>query len=352
MSVASIDTNELAPDPARDRRVSFDAGRGVRQAGLLFVVAGVIGLANDLIPGSVGFGHPASTALDAVNLAVGIVVVLLHERRILHGRVGLLLAVFAMANVAANNAAGVLPPATYGTWFVLILVWVGIWYPPWTVAALTPVAVSAYLVPLLLGAPRSPGSVPSVLIVVPVAVLAGETIAHYTDKARRADLARERLLSDLSREIVTDELTTVGNRRLGEMLLESLEPGDAVAILDVDEFKHVNDTFGHPEGDRLLKQLGTHLNSAMRGRDAVARMGGEEFMVIMRGAGPEGINTASRLIRSWRESEPLATISAGVAIHRQRTSPKATYAAADRALYEAKHTGRNRAVLADTSIAA
>jgi len=78
-------------------------------------------------------------------------------------------------------------------------------------------------------------------------------------------------------------------------------------------------------------------------------MGGEEFMVVMRGAGPEGISTASRLLRSWRESSPLATISAGVAVHRPKARPEATYAAADRALYDAKHAGRDRAVLAEAA---
>jgi diguanylate cyclase (GGDEF)-like protein len=288
--------------------------------------------------------------LDAFNVAAGTAMVLLRKKCFLHGRVGLLLAVFAMASIAVNIATGVRPPAAYGSYLVLVMVWVGIWYPPWTVVALSPVMACAYLAPLLLGAPRSPGAVPAVLVVVPVAVLAGETIARYTSKLKRAEVARERLLSDLSREVVTDELTGVGNRRLGEMLLESLEPGDAVAILDVDLFKQVNDTYGHPEGDRLLNQLGSFLNASMRGeRDAAARMGGEEFMVVMRGAGPEGISTASRLLRMWRESSPLATISAGVAVHRPKTSFQATYAAADRALYDAKQTGRDRAVLADVA---
>jgi diguanylate cyclase (GGDEF)-like protein len=297
------------------------------------------------VPWGVGHGHVTSTALDAVNLLVGIAAIVLSRGPFLHGWVGLVLPVFAMANVAANNAAGVLPPATYGTWFVLIMVWVGIWYPPWTVVALSPVMGCAYLVPLLDGVPRSPGAVPAVLLVVPAAVLAGETIAHYTDKVRRAEVARDRLLSELSRENVTDPLTGVGNRRLGELLLDSLEPGDAVAILDVDRFKQVNDTHGHVEGDRLLHSLGVHLNTYMRENDAVARMGGEEFMVVMRGVGPEGINTVSRLLDSWQQSSPLATVSAGVAVHGAKKSPRDTYAAADGALYEAKCAGRNRAVL-------
>ena len=346
MNLAPVDGTALSSEPSSDRRRGSHAGRAVRQAGYLFIAAGAIGLVNDLVPGTVGHGHLTSVALDSLNLAVGVAALALCSRHFMHGWIALLLPVFAMANVAANNAVGVLPPATYGTWFVLILVWVGIWYPPWTVVALAPVTVAAYLAPLLAGAPRSPGAIPAVLLVVPVAVLAGETIAHYTDRVSRAEKARERLLGDLSREIVTDKLTGVGNRRLGEMLLESLEPGDAVAILDVDLFKQVNDRYGHPEGDRLLHRLGADLNQSLRDVDAVARMGGEEFMVVMRGAGQQGVETVSRLLGSWREGSPLTTISAGVAVHMPKTSPEVTYAAADKALYVAKHTGRDRVVMA------
>jgi len=342
-----IESDGRASDRTGERRAGSDAGRGVRQMGLLFVAAGAIGFVGDVLPGAIGYRSLTSVMLDAFNVAAGITMILLRKKRLLHGRVGLLLAVFCMATVAVNIASGVRPPAAYGSYFVLVMVWVGIWYPPWTVISLSPVMMCAYLAPFFLGASRPPGAVPAVLVVVPVAVVAGETIAHYTDKVKRAEESRERLLSELSRDVVTDELTGVGNRRLGEMLLKSLEPDDAVAIFDVDLFKQVNDTYGHPEGDRLLHQLGSCLSASLRGRDAVARMGGEEFMIVMRGAGPEGVITASRLLRLWRESSPLATISAGVAVHRPKTSPEATYAAADRALYNAKHTGRDRAVLDD-----
>ena len=333
--------------PARDRRATAAVGRGERQAGVLFVAAGAIGLWSDVLPWGVGHGNAVSTLLDSLNLIVGIAAILLSKKHVFHGWTGLVLALFAMANVAANNVAGVLPPATYGIWFVLIMVWVGMWYPPGTVAGLSPVIAAAYLIPFYFGAPRAPSAVPAVLLVVPVAVLAGETIAHFADKFRRSEVARERLLKELNRETVTDQLTGVGNRRLGELLLESLEPGDAVAILDVDRFKQVNDAHGHPEGDRLLRQLGSFLDASMRESDSVARMGGEEFMVVMRGAGPDAIDTVSRLIRRWEQRAPLATFSAGVAVHKSRTSPQSTYTAADGALYRAKEAGRDRAVLAD-----
>ncbi|MGC2168478.1 MAG: GGDEF domain-containing protein [Acidimicrobiales bacterium] len=336
----------------RERRASSDSARGVLQAGLLFAVVGVIGLVSDTFPGGIGHGRLTSVILDAALLPLGVAVIVLRKSWLLQGRRGLLLAVVAMALIGANNANGSLAPATYGTYFMLVMVWVGIWYKPWTVLALSPLMTCAYLVPLYLGAPRSPGDVPAVFLVVPITVLAGEIIAHYTDRVRRADVARERLLSELSRETVTDELTGVGNRRLGEMLIESLEPDDALTILDIDHFKGVNDQYGHPKGDALLRQLGSYLVVSMRERDAAARMGGDEFMIVMRGAGAEGVNIISRLLGEWRRFSHVATISAGVAVHRSKTSPQATYAAADRALYEAKHSGGDRAVALDADRAA
>ena len=347
VTVASNESSGRSSPEVRDRRVGPDSARGVLQAGLLFTVVGVIGLIGDALPGGIGHGHLASVILDAILLPVGISAIVWRRSRLLQGWPGLLLAVFAMAIIAINNVDGSLAPATYGTYFMLVMVWVGIWYPPWTVLVLSPVMACAYLVPLYFGAPRSPGDLSAVFLIVPITVLAGEIIAHFTDRIRRADVARERLLSELSRETVTDELTRVGNRRLGEMLIESLEAGDAVAIIDIDRFKEVNDNFGHPEGDRLLRQLGSCLIESMRDRDAAARMGGDEFMVVMRGAGPEGINIVSRLLDAWRKDSPLATISIGMAVHKSKASPRATYAAADRALYEAKHTGGDRSVAAD-----
>ncbi len=333
----------------RERRVDSDAARGVLQAGLLFSVVGLIGLVSDAFPGGIGHGRVTSVILDAALLPVGLGAIELRKSRVLAGRRGLLLAVVAMALIGANNANGSLVPATYGTYFMLVMVWVGIWYPPWSVLSLSPLMVAAYLVPLYDGAPRSPGDVSAVFLVVPITVLAGEIIAHYTDRVRRADAARERLLSELSRETVTDELTGVGNRRLGEMLVESLEPGDALTILDVDHFKDVNDRYGHPQGDELLRQLGSCLVASLRERDAAARMGGDEFVVVIRAARGEGLTSAIRLLGEWRRTSPLATVSAGVAVHRSKASPQETYAAADRALYEAKHSGGDQVVSLDLS---
>jgi hypothetical protein len=124
--------------PFVERRSDADGARALRQAGYLFLGIGIIGLINDVVPGLVGHGHRVSLYLDTANLVIGIGALLLRDNRHFYGNTTLILPVLAMASVAANNSFGVLPEATYGTYFVLIFVWVGIWYPPWTVHTFCP----------------------------------------------------------------------------------------------------------------------------------------------------------------------------------------------------------------------
>lgn len=328
------------------RRLKVRSTDCVGQAGLLFIAAACTGFVSDVVPGLIGHGHRVSLLLDCVTLFAGLSLVALRHWSPLRVAAPVVLPALAMADIATNNALGFLPQATYGTWFVLIFVWMGIWSPAWAIAALAPVSVVAYLLPLFVGSAPSSGVVDSVVLVIPAAILAGETVAHFTKRLRDAAREREVLLSDVGRQAITDELTGLGNRRLGDLLLASLVAGDALALLDLDHFKEINDTYGHPEGDRFLRIFGAFLNTSSRERDAVARMGGEEFMFVARGAGVDGEAIVARLLESWRASSPLTTFSAGVAIHKARSTPATTYAAADRALYQAKQEGRNRVALA------
>jgi diguanylate cyclase (GGDEF)-like protein len=152
-------------------------------------------------------------------------------------------------------------------------------------------------------------------------------------------------LGELARTHVTDSLTGVGNRRLGDLLLQSLSKGDAIALLDLDHFKRVNDTFGHPEGDRVLTQFGDYLQRSLRENDAVARMGGEEFLLLLRSANQGAFGAVERLLAGWNATSPLVTVSAGVALHDRHGTPQRTYAAADTELYQAKSLGRDRVIM-------
>ena len=159
----------------------------------------------------------------------------------------------------------------------------------------------------------------------------------------QASLAFERLratqvLVDAS---MRDALTGVGNRRQADALLEQLKPGDAVAMLDMDHFKVVNDRHGHAVGDEALVSLARYLDRSLRDGDHVARYGGEEFVVVLRQARDFARNAVERLAEGWRRTDPLATFSAGVVVHVADCTPGETMALADAALYRAKGDGRD-----------
>jgi diguanylate cyclase (GGDEF)-like protein len=127
-----------------------------------------------------------------------------------------------------------------------------------------------------------------------------------------------------------------------------------VIVLDVDGFKYVNDSLGHQAGDELLRTVARTLAGRLRASDAIARLGGDEFACLLRGAGAEVADAvASELIGTLRELEPAAgettvrmTASAGIAPldGGAETTAEAVLAAADMAMYEAKHAGRDRVV--------
>jgi diguanylate cyclase (GGDEF)-like protein len=139
-----------------------------------------------------------------------------------------------------------------------------------------------------------------------------------------------------------DPLTGLGNRRQIDANLAKLFPNDAILMIDLDKFKSVNDTDGHAAGDALLAKLGTFLKAQMRAEDSAGRYGGEEFLVVLKAIGDDARPTAERIAQAWRDSKPRTTMSVGVAVHRFGRTAEDTVKRADEALYEAKHTGRDR----------
>jgi diguanylate cyclase (GGDEF)-like protein len=158
------------------------------------------------------------------------------------------------------------------------------------------------------------------------------------------------VIRQLDRAAHRDDLTGTGNRRHGEVLLQSLRGNDALLLVDLDHFKTVNDTWGHRAGDDLLQALGGYLQTCVRSSDDVARYGGDEFLVLVRGAGAEAEQAAQRLLEGWRRAGQKTTISIGVAIHSPLQGPASTLDAADAALYSAKSDGRNRVAIGDIGV--
>ena len=124
-------------------------------------------------------------------------------------------------------------------------------------------------------------------------------------------------------------------------------------LLDLDNFKEYNDTYGHPAGDQLLRVLASALRDQIRGKDTVARYGGDEFAVILPGSDlPQGYDIANRIcfhVAGQMADATMGlkvTISMGVAstpIYAQ--TPMALVQASDKALYQAKQDGGNRVVV-------
>lgn len=166
--------------------------------------------------------------------------------------------------------------------------------------------------------------------------------------ATQAALGLERiwLAEQLREDSLRDPLTQLGNRRKLAGALELLKEGDALAVIDLDHFKRVNDTYGHAAGDRLLRSLADFARDSLRPPDEVFRIGGEEFLIVLAGAGPRAGAVLERISTRWRAQSRVTTFSAGIAVHGQGRTPEETLSRADEALYAAKRAGRDRVVVA------
>jgi diguanylate cyclase (GGDEF)-like protein len=175
---------------------------------------------------------------------------------------------------------------------------------------------------------------------------------------RFADLQREN--AELEERVVHDPLTGLANRVLFEEVLRrelgrAASRGGQVSLLmlDIDHFKKVNDNYGHPVGDVVLRQFAGILRNSLRRADLPARVGGEEFAVVLVQAEQEAVLVAEKIRMAVAQDafgeqgdSFRITVSIGCAAWKESLgSPEALVKAADEALYEAKNTGRNRVVI-------
>ncbi len=161
-------------------------------------------------------------------------------------------------------------------------------------------------------------------------------------------------LADLA---LLDDLTGLPNRRAFTMGMNQIAtqakraPEDLTLLMaDIDHFKKVNDEHGHLAGDEVLKKVATMVKSRIRGWDLLCRWGGEEFLVLLKGASPEDGVRISEEIRASVENEEFIvpgaslrlTVSLGVTVFNPHESEPEALARVDRALYAAKESGRNK----------
>ena len=195
----------------------------------------------------------------------------------------------------------------------------------------------------------------------------GETVQFGPAAAFRytlTDGGQEALLRQLFEASVTDALTGAHNRDFFDTQLRSElsfarrhKTELSVVLFDVDHFKNVNDTYGHPAGDEVLIQIARTMAQLVRNEDVFARYGGEEFVLILRGIGLTGAASLGERLRASIEGlrvltergEVRVTISVGCSAlgPDHDVKPETLISVADARLYVAKRSGRNRVVASD-----
>ncbi|MDG2535604.1 GGDEF domain-containing protein [Sphingomonas sp. HITSZ_GF] len=180
--------------------------------------------------------------------------------------------------------------------------------------------------------------------------LAGELL----DSVGLAALATNTRISQLRDAAERDVLTGLRNRRGFLDAAAHLRSGTraTLALVDIDFFKRINDIFGHDEGDLVLQEFSHRLTETMRRSDLIARWGGEEFAILIPGMGPREAQAMMERLRTALHADPIGpnpeepvTFSCGLAFLRGPDQIAVAMQRADKALYAAKHGGRDRIAL-------
>ncbi len=184
------------------------------------------------------------------------------------------------------------------------------------------------------------------------------------EQQRSTELEAEK--EELATQASTDALTGLANRRTFDAYLDNQiasrkrhpkESALGLLIFDLDHFKSVNDSFGHAVGDQVLVTVGARITEGTRRNELSARVGGEEFALIVPDTSPEELAQAAERFRALIDDEPIptdigllhvtASVGAGYAVIIEgETAGKKLYETADKALYQSKNEGRNRVTIA------
>ncbi len=184
------------------------------------------------------------------------------------------------------------------------------------------------------------------------------SITNELNTAKIKILKLEKQITETVELSFVDSLTGALNRKWFEENFEEEfwfnSNGNAACLMfDIDFFKKVNDNYGHPFGDFVLKEVVVRLKSAIRPNDKIIRYGGEEFLIILYNVSKENINQiCERILNSIRNNffknkdvNVSVTASMGVSFFNESESPKSLVESADKNLYVAKRTGRNKYIL-------
>jgi diguanylate cyclase (GGDEF)-like protein len=185
-----------------------------------------------------------------------------------------------------------------------------------------------------------------------------EELALLQERTKQL-IAQAQLMEDLRAEADLDPLTGLSNRRRFRVALQHeverwrrYGVACALLLLDIDHMKRVNDKYGHTAGDLVIRHVADTLISASRDNDTAARLGGEEFALLLAGVPDQKARIAAERLRTIISEAPvtgvgIVTVSIGVAACPEHAdSERSLFAATDRALYAAKNGGRNRVAVA------
>jgi diguanylate cyclase (GGDEF)-like protein len=318
----------------------------VLSAAAIFIAAGVLSLVEELTPG----GPAIEPTTGAAAVAVGLLIAAIGQRLptavlALIGPLGTAMIAYAVATSDGPGDAAIL--------YVWPVLWESYFFGRRGALGIVASVAVAHGVALL--------SMPQGLgywdrwqdVVVSVGVTAA-VIAVLGGRNRR-------LVERLTHEARVDNLTGLLNRRgfaecAAAQLAGARRDGSSLALVsfDLDNFKVVNDEWGHQVGDRVLVAVSRLIESQLREVDVLARMGGEEFLALLPGTDIDAAQLAAERVRSslaeWRDPDPElpnVTVSAGVAAASAPADIEQLLKAADRGLYAAKGCGRNRTVVAE-----
>jgi diguanylate cyclase (GGDEF)-like protein len=197
--------------------------------------------------------------------------------------------------------------------------------------------------------------------VLALVLMAFSVIGGYISSLRRnlsISKSEQAKSIEIIREMaIRDGLTDLYNRRYVLELLDHEKNRSSrgggifcLAILDIDHFKNVNDTYGHQVGDAVLQAVATTMKTTMRNTEYCARYGGEEFLIVLTQTGINGALIGAERVRTNIEKIPFPdigsdfkiTVSIGLSEYKMREDVDDIIARADEALYRAKNGGRNR----------
>lgn len=343
---------DVEVDGATDRSCLWmaSAGDAWRTRGLLFVGSGALGLLTLALGLRPPGGASVPALLGVVAIAFGIAVLLAAKRLPGHWLIGALSMCVVFVSVAVYLTGGPSSP------FVLFYAWVSVeaWYflPRRRAICFTTASALASGVPLIAVSGTAEGAVAWWAMVVGTMIAVGVLTAALR---ARTDQLIETLADAAQRDGLTGLLNRRGyHERIGREIERARRHGLPLSILlaDIDDFKSLNDAFGHRRGDQALREFAELCSHQLRSTDFMSRVGGEEFAIVLPHLGEhEALVTAERLRRAVRaglrtpDGRSL-TASFGVASFPQHgCDPEVLLDHADQAMYAAKDLGRDRTVV-------